>query len=395
MLYIHIPFCKGKCIYCNFYSSGKNNFSEYIKALAKELSVRGNRLGKSLSSIYIGGGTPSLLPAPLFDSLITEIRRWLDHYGVKPLEDLEFTVEVNPEDVTEEKIKAWKNAGVNRISIGVQSLDDNELSLLRRRHDARRAMEAVRLLKRDFSNISVDLMYGIPGQTKESLGTSIDEVLDLDVQHVSLYALTYEPSTPMQILAEEGRFPVAEEELYNELGEFAAGKLRDAGFERYEISNYSLPGFRSRHNSGYWTGTPYLGIGPSASSYDGEKLRTTNIADINRYIRVWSDSDTTAEDLEALILRDELGEEELKTERLFLSLRTIEGLDLNNFAEAFGSDALAALLRKARPWLASGELRLTDPSISEKNLSTLNADSRLILTPSGIPRSDYIILSLL
>ena len=192
MLYIHIPYCKGKCIYCDFYSTGFSNRKEFLKALLAELSIRGEELEECLSSIYIGGGTPSLLTPDEFSWLTGELHSFFARKGISFSDDFEFTMEVNPEDVDREHILAWRNAGVNRISMGIQSLNDNELSFLKRRHDADKALKSLELIASKFDNYSLDFIYAIPGQTIDSLRNTLSTALQFRPPHISVYALTYE-----------------------------------------------------------------------------------------------------------------------------------------------------------------------------------------------------------
>lgn len=368
MLYIHIPYCKGKCIYCDFYSAGNPQWDKYLKAVVSELSERKAELGDDfLTSLYIGGGTPSLIPAETFRDFIHEIKTVaLDQIPLEASpEGFEFTIEVNPEDVDEERAGAWKESGVNRISMGVQTMDDGELTLLGRRHNAEKVEKSIEILKRYFNNISLDIIYGIPGQTTEILGFTLGKIVSFEPTHVSAYSLTYEEKTLLSIYREKGKIREATEEEYLLFDRIVAEKLAEAGYERYEISNYSLPGYRSRHNSGYWSGKPYLGLGPSASSYDGKRRRRTNLSDIKSYIegRVRFDSE---------ILTDE----ELMEEQIMTRLRTKEGLHIEEMTEAVRNE----IMKKAERWINEGEIRMED--------------GWLKLTETGIPISDYIILSL-
>ena len=378
MLYIHIPFCKGKCIYCDFYSSGNPDWEKYLKAVALELKERIPELkGGSLSSIYLGGGTPSLIPGRIFTSFLQSVYSLLLENHVSLPSDMEVTIEVNPEDVSTETVSAWKDAGINRVSMGVQSLNDSSLSFLKRRHDAVRALNAFQLLNKSFDNISVDVIYGIPGENDEIVLDTLTRLLSLEPKHVSAYSLTYEDRTPLVVLRNRGVVRELTEEESLAQGLLVARTLESAGYERYEISNFALPGFRSRHNSGYWDGRPYLGLGPSASSFDGVDTRRANKADIKGYLsRFNPDNNSRLKfyDEEALSL------EELREERIFISLRTKEGISLDSFRKDFGVSTSQKLMNDAVRWLESGHMIIRSNSLS--------------LTAKGIPISDYIILSL-
>lgn len=377
MLYLHVPFCKGKCIYCDFYSGGNPDWPLFVKAVCAELDLRAGLLaGKTLSSIYFGGGTPSLIPPDVFSSLVGAIRAVLERRSVSLSPSLEFTIEVNPEDVSPALALVWKSAGVNRVSMGVQSLDDSELRFLRRRHSSEGALVAFDILKRHFNNISLDFIFGIPGQSRGSLARSLRALLDLRPEHVSAYALTYEPGTPLVVLRDAGRFSPLPDDACRSLGDFFFSSLQQAGYLRYEVSNFCLPGFESRHNSGYWSGRPYLGLGPSASSYDGASLRTANHPDLKGYIRNFALSQSPV----GFCSEDVLSPADRLAERLFLSLRTSRGLDLDAFSADFGPDECARVLKAASKWIDSGHLALSG--------------SRLSLTPPGFWISDFIISSL-
>lgn len=378
MLYLHIPYCKSKCIYCNFYSSGNPDWQKYLKAVVSELSRRIDELGDDcLSSIYIGGGTPSLIPVEAFSQLMDDVRILIEKNGINLRPDAEITMEVNPEDVNIANVEGWKKAGVSRISIGVQSLDDEELRLMRRRHSARKALEAMYLLKNNFTNVSVDLIYGIPGQSPESLRCTLTELLKTEPAHVSLYSLTFEEKTPLYVFRDKGIISEKTEEEYINMSDLASEMLRERGYDRYEISNYCKPGFHSRHNSGYWSGKPYLGLGPSACSYDGNRIRRSNPSDIKRYINYFTSEAVGT----PFYFQEELTPEEREEEIIFTRLRTKRGISLNKFEEEFGKKAKDSLTSKASRWISDGQLEIVDMDLK--------------LTAKGIHISDYIILSLI
>lgn len=366
MLYIHIPYCKGKCIYCDFYSGGNPDWKKYLKAVASELSERiGTLGGDCLSSIYIGGGTPSLIPPDDFLSFINDIKARIHQAGLGIPKDMEFTMEVNPEDVTEDMALVWEKAGINRVSMGVQSLIDEELSKIKRRHNAEKAEVAMEILKRHFKNISVDIIYGLPGQTVDKLDYTLANILKWRPQHISAYALTFEEGTPLAILRNTGQVEECSEETYIALEHHLIRRLKEAGYKRYEISNFSLPGFQSHHNSGYWEGRPYLGLGPSACSFDGQRVRRSNKANLKAYINgnVEYEEET-------------LSDNELLEEKIMTSLRTAKGLNIDELSESNRK----SLLPKASKWIESGHMTFTDNSLT--------------LTEKGFDISDYIILSL-
>lgn len=376
MIYIHVAYCKTKCIYCDFYSGGNPQWERYIKAVENELAERLPELhSDSLSSLYIGGGTPSLMPADMLERLMGDIRETLRKGGKRLEDDAEITMEVNPEDVSERNAEIWKRSGVNRVSMGIQSLNDDELKLLRRRHSAEKTVEALKILKHYFKNVSVDIIYGIPGQTEETLRETLGRILKEEPEHISAYALTYEPGTALEVLREKGMIGEATEEEYEALENLLLGELRSAGYERYEISNFAREGYRSRHNSGYWDGREYLGIGPAACSYDGENRRRSNNRDLKGYIAYWLGESGDGE--EKIYEEETLTREERIIEREFTSLRRKEGIDLEAYGRDFGREELERLLRKAERWIGSGDMTLEG--------------GWLALTEKGMRRGDYII----
>lgn len=374
-IYVHIPFCARKCVYCDFYSVGARlaDWPGLVSALLAEARVRVPGLaGREASSgagttLYIGGGTPSLMPGPEFERLAAGMLRLAGPVS-------EFTVEVNPDDVTPAAARVWRDAGVNRISMGVQSLVDAELRAIGRRHDARRAREAYDTLRGEFGNVSLDLMFGLPGQTRESLRESVRGVVEMRPEHVSVYSLMYEERTALTRMRDSGRIEETPEE--ESAGMFAdlSAALGEAGYEQYEISNYSLPGFRSRHNSAYWAGEPYVGLGPAAHSYDGHRTRRANAPDVKAYVAQWLHGGSDIGTVETL------DDDELREEMIMTRLRTRDGIPLGEFRRRFGAEALSELEKASRRW--------TDARLLERHSDSLS------LTREGIMVSDEIIVSL-
>lgn len=379
MLYIHIPFCKNKCIYCDFYSGGNPDWNKYLKAVETELSSRiGELEGERLSSIYFGGGTPSLMPLDRFGEFFNSIKNILRLHDVSLAKDIEVTLEVNPEDVTRESVKLWNENGVNRISMGIQSLIEDELKLLKRRHTALKAIESAELIKERFHNLSLDIIYGIPGQTAETLNSTLEGILALQPTHISAYSLTYETGTPLIVFRDKGIIKECSEEDSILFSNIIIDTLERRGYDRYEISNFALPGFESRHNSGYWTGKKYLGLGPSASSYDGGNIRRTNPHDLKGYINYFSEN--LQGKTEKFYMEEELTKEELMEERIFTSLRTAKGLNLKSYTSGFGEMEAERLKKAAHRWVNTGHLIMDEEGVR--------------LTKKGFEISDYIILSL-
>ena len=370
-IYIHIPFCKKRCIYCDFYSTTDNRLcSSYIDTLCKELLTRINEVGKDqIHTIYIGGGTPSQLTVDLLSRLINFIKTTINFSKIE-----EFTIEVNPDDVTFEYIKACYSLGINRISMGIQSFVDNELQIINRRHNAKQAEDAVTLIKQaGITNISIDLIYGLPLQTTESWVYSIENAIKLNVPHISCYNLSYEEGTTLYNMREKGEIVECGEDTCIEMYEILVSKLKKAGYEHYEISNFAKTGYYSRHNSNYWNMTPYLGLGASAHSFDG-KTRRYNPATIHEYMQKIVDSGVAYEE-----------EEETKYEQYneygMINLRTMWGINLKKVQELFGSELYDHLIKYSRKFITSGELKESDKTIS--------------LTEKGIMISDYIIRTLM
>ncbi|MBO4696909.1 MAG: radical SAM family heme chaperone HemW [Lachnospiraceae bacterium] len=318
-LYIHIPFCKRKCDYCDFLSfSGREYYAQnYLNALCRDLKRYG---GHTVSTIYIGGGTPSLMPIGFYDKLFECIR---ENFLILP--DAEISIEVNPGTLTPAKAVEYKRAGINRISFGLQSAIDEELQALGRIHnytDFLKSYESAR--KAGIQNISIDLMAGIPGQTEETLKTSLSRVAMLHPEHISVYMLLIENGTPFAVLFKEHPEAFPDEEIVSSMYEMTIGFLAKKGYAQYEISNFARPGFECRHNIGYWKRVPYLGIGLGASSLiDETRYRVTS--EWNDYLK-----ELSYESEEKLSMKD------IKNETVMLGLRMKEGISYSELAEEFG-----------------------------------------------------------
>lgn len=319
-LYIHIPFCASRCIYCAFYSTVKHGQrSAYIDSLIHEMQLRTDFLPQgndaTINTIYIGGGTPSQISRTDIDRLFNNI------YKVYGCKSSETTVEVNPDDVDANLVRCLVNNGVNRVSMGAQTFDDERLSWLHRRHSSKQVYEAVDCLRqRGIARISVDLMYGFPNQTAEQWQYDIDEVIKLGVEHVSAYSLMYEEGTPLYRLLEKHEIKENDEELsllmYNTLVE----QLRSAGYEHYEVSNFALPGCRAQHNSSYWNDTPYIGLGAAAHSYN-RSVRQWNVSDIDAYMEAINEGRVPFE-------QERIDADTHYDDLVTTALRTSDGLDL-------------------------------------------------------------------
>lgn len=367
-IYIHVPFCQGRCIYCDFYSTteGEEWKSRYVDALLAELRMRRDELPLArVHSIYIGGGTPSQLSARALAAILNEVCRLF------PVDsDAEVTVEANPDDVTPEWLAALSHTPVNRLSMGVQSFDDALLRLIRRRHTAQQAVRAVeQAALHGISNVSIDLIYGLPTQTMEQWQADVRQALVLDVQHLSAYSLSYEEGTPLWRMLEQGRIEEADEELSLCMYEHLIDSTRAAGFTHYEISNFCRPGRHSQHNSAYWYGVPYLGFGPGAHSYDGMRTRRWNLSDLKGYVQAAGSMPPHQSEV--------LTDDELYDETVMTRLRTSEGLSLDLLTAAYRAYCMA----QAEPHLRAGRLE--------------QAGSTIRLTRQGIFTSNDIISDLM
>ncbi len=372
-MYVHIPFCASRCSYCDFYSTLllSDAGRDYVDAVIAEAALRRGELhDAAIKTLYLGGGTPSQLPVLLLDRMIDGLKAGLDLNEVE-----EFTVEANPDDVTPGWCDAVRSLGVNRMSMGVQSFEDKILRLIGRRHTARQAVEAVGNLRdAGIENISIDLIFGLPGQTVATWTHSVRQAIALKPQHISAYGLTYEEGTRLWRQRECGEVVEVPEEQCLEMYRILADELQAAGYEHYEISNFALPGCHSRHNSSYWDGTPYLGLGAAAHSYDGS-TRRSNPHDLRQYIgKVMSGQVACGQ--------EELSQWERYDERVMLGLRTAHGVDADRLRQDFGEQAWEHFTREAARHIAAGNLRLTD-------------DNRYVLTRDGIMLSDSIIRDLM
>lgn len=363
-IYIHIPFCKSRCVYCGFYSSTLSELRDvYVDALCHELTLRKDYLptDATIQTLYIGGGTPSQLTEGQLSRLLSNI---YNNVG-KPQE---VTVECNPDDVTDAYARHLRSCGVNRVSMGAQTFDDNRLRFLGRRHNAGQVADAIQSLRKaGFENISIDLMFGFPGQTLEEWTSDIHQAVALRPEHISAYSLMYEEGTLLHSMLERGQVKEIDEELSRKMYETLCDMLQDAGYEHYEISNFArvaektqtgtaaCEGYRSHHNSGYWNGTPYLGLGAAAHSFDG-KSRQWNVSDVRQYI------DSIQQDV-IPCEREVLDEATRYNDLIVTALRTCDGIRLSNLAEDLGDDYRDYLLRNAQKNVALGLLAIEDDHI--------------------------------
>lgn len=365
-LYIHIPFCRQKCFYCDFpsFAGREKKIDRYLQALEQEFALLRQRLYQkdnvrdteskfAPQTIYIGGGTPTALNAHQLKKLLEIVQKY-----VAVGEAEEFTVEMNPGTVDREKLLLLQQAGVNRLSVGVQSFDDNCLQKIGRIHTAQEAADTIELAHNlGFDNISLDLIYGLPQQDREILTKSVERALTLPVQHISIYGLQLEEDTAFQRMADMGKLQLPTDELVEAMHDYIVEKLPEAGYQRYEISNYALPGYESKHNLSYWQDVDYLGLGSGAHSY-WQGTRYENPRGIDDYISVLEAGRLPA------TLEEQVDRQAHMEEYCFLGLRTSAGIDKNLFQQKFGVDLFTVYGRTIEKLVAQDLLQHTARGIA-------------------------------
>ena len=370
-IYIHIPFCKSFCSYCDFYSITDNSLKDaLVQAVIRESSIRPSYLeGENVKTVYFGGGTPSLLEPATAAALISDLKKKFPFS-----DDPEITFEVNPDDVYEGLFIDLKKAGINRISLGVQSWDDKRLRYLGRRHDAAQSARALDMVFREgIKNVSVDIIYGVPGMTTADLKADLEKTFAFPVTHLSAYHLTVEEGTRFGRMKKEGKLKETDEETSASMFSLLGKVCREHGFIHYEISNFAKEGYISRHNSSYWKQVPYLGLGPSAHSFDG-RSRQWNVADVRKYVKAISSGEIPCE-------REELDRITVFNEYVMTSLRTMWGIDLTHVEEFYDKELHDYLVNLSGKYIRYGLMK------REKNT--------LVLTDQGRMISDNIIAELL
>jgi len=370
-IYIHIPFCKKRCTYCDFYTEvAPKLIPTLVDNIIKELEIRKDYLqNEPIHTIYFGGGTPSILKIDQFSKIFDVI------YSTYPVDkDAEVTFEANPDDLTVEFFNSIHSLPFNRISIGIQSFNDEDLKRVNRRHSAKQAIEAVKNSQNaGFNNISIDLIYGLPLQTLADWEKQLNTALGLNVQHISAYGLTYEEGTALWKQREKGKVKPVDDDIMNEMYLLLVKKTKEKGFEAYEISNFATQGFRSRHNSSYWKQSAYLGIGPSAHSFD-LKSRQWNVASITKYI-------DAIEHNTLLFEREELTLFDRYNDYVMVSLRTLEGIDLAFIEQTFGPELRKYCYENIKSFIDTNKV--------------IFANNRLRLTDEGIMISNQILIQLM
>lgn len=374
-LYLHVPFCSSKCSYCAFYSVTNNQLKQdYIEAVCKELYLRkhffqdihlkNNQFDPVVNTVYFGGGTPSCLDESDFEKIFNAI---YDCFGTS---FEEVTIECNPDDITLSYAKTLKKYA-NRISLGIQTFNNDQLKLINRRHNAEEAIKAVNIIKEmGISNISIDLIFGFPKETLVDWLFDINQAIKLDVQHVSAYSLMFEEGTKLYHLLQKEKIEQISEDLSVEMYDVLIDKLSEAGLAQYEISNFAKPGFESRHNSSYWNETPYLGVGPSAHSYN-LSTRSWNVSNVSQYVKSISKGILPLEE-------EQIDEITRYNDLITTALRTKEGIHLNTLQE----DYVQYLLEQSSDFIKEGTMIKT-------------SDNRLALTRKGYYISDAIMAELI
>jgi putative oxygen-independent coproporphyrinogen III oxidase len=363
-IYIHIPFCRKACFYCNFhFSTSLQAKSSLIKAILEEIPLRTDYLGQEkISTLYFGGGTPSILDTAEINEILKVIK---ENFDVK--DTAEITLEANPDDLTNNKPEQLKNIGINRLSIGVQAFLDPDLQWMNRSHSASQALQSIKAVKEaGFANFSIDLIYGTPLLSEEKWQQNILQAIDLQVPHLSCYALTVEPSTALDNFIRQKKYPPVDADKAARQFELLMDWLEKAGYEQYEISNFALPGYRSKHNSSYWEEKHYLGIGPSAHSYNGIS-RQWNIANNALYIQSIQQGKIPAE-------KESLTPTMQLNEYIMTSLRTSRGCDLILFEKKFGRIKKEKLIAESMKYLQQGKLFLKNNHLILSKQGKLFAD---------------------
>ncbi len=366
-IYIHIPFCRQACNYCNFHFSTSLHYkNDFVAALLNEIQLQAaaNYLqNQSIATIYFGGGTPSLLTVEELQQIMQALQQ---HFTVTA--DAEITLEANPDDVTDEKLLGWKTLGINRLSIGIQSLFEEDLQWMNRAHTAEEAKQVITKARAaGFNSFTVDLIYGTPGLTDEKWLSNINWVLQQNINHLSCYALTVEEKTPLDKLIRQQKKTDVDAEQQSRQFILLMNELQKAGFEHYEISNFAKPGYRSKHNSSYWKGVHYLGLGPSAHSFNGIS-RQWNVANNQQYIQALQQHTIPFE-------KEELTKEQQLNEYIMTSLRLLEGCDLHYVEQQYGIAAAARLRTDATAFVIKGSLTITNDHLILTQTGKLFADS--------------------
>ncbi|QWX83996.1 radical SAM family heme chaperone HemW [Cellulophaga sp. HaHaR_3_176] len=351
-IYIHIPFCKQACHYCDFhFSTSMGKKDAMITAIQKELKLRKNECKNEIvETIYFGGGTPSVLSLAEINSIIEAV-----YVNYSVVDSPEITLEANPDDLSEAKIIELSESSVNRLSIGIQSFYEEDLKLMNRAHNAEEAQNSLTLATRYFDNISIDLIYGMPDMTSERWTKNIDKALSFNIPHISSYALTVEPKTALDSFIKKGLIKPVDDEVAQQHFNILLQKMEENGFENYEISNFGKPGHFSKNNTAYWLGKKYIGIGPSAHSFDGIR-RGWNINNNMKYIKAIENNDLPMEE-------EVLSKTDRYNEYIMTGLRTVWGVSLERIALEFGENYHKYLLKQADKYIQEELLMLKNDTL--------------------------------
>jgi oxygen-independent coproporphyrinogen III oxidase len=363
-IYLHIPFCRKACHYCNFhFSTSLQLQDELIAALLQEMEIQQHYLdGEPVETIYFGGGTPSLLSSSVIEKMVSNLHRL---YKIE--NGVEITLEANPDDVNKQVLQEWKNTGINRLSMGIQSFFEEDLQWMNRAHTATQAHEAIeQALEAGFGSMTIDLIYGTPGLTNERWIQNIEMAARFQVPHLSCYALTVEPGTALNTMIEKGKKEPVDANAAAAHFEILTREANRFGYEHYEISNLAKPGFRSKHNSAYWQGKPYLGIGPSAHSFNGVS-RQWNVSNNALYIQSLKQNILPFE-------QEILSETDKLNEYIMTSLRLLEGMDLVMIRNRFGIDKMNKLIEKSAAFINNNQATMEDNRLYLTNKGRLLAD---------------------
>ena len=348
-IYLHIPFCKTRCTYCDFYTlTNEKQIGNFVNAICSEAALRSVETRENIKTIYFGGGTPSRLNNSQFEKIFESL---FNNYSIDTA--AEITVEANPDDLSEEYIKRLSELPVNRISIGIQSFNDDELKFLSRRHTSKQAINSVKLLqKHGFDNISVDLMYGLPDQTIDIWKNNLKQVAELGIQHLSAYHLIYEEKTKMYNMLKAGKIKPVDEELSTEMFSILIDWMTSHGYTQYEISAFGKEGYFSQHNTSYWKNRKYIGLGPAAHSYDGFD-RSWNIASLIRYIKGVETGNLERQ-------AEHLSINEKYNEFILTGLRTMWGVDLKEMKSMFGEELYNYCIENSQSYINIGKLTIQE-----------------------------------
>ena len=362
-VYIHIPFCRKACHYCNFHFSTNIKLQEeFVNALLQEIDLQKSYLSAPVFTIYFGGGTPSILPSANIATIISSL-----HKNFIIEKNAEITLEANPDDITFEKLAEWKETGINRLSIGIQSFFEEDLQWMNRAHNAQQAADCIILAqKAGFNNLTIDLIYGTPTLSDDAWEKNVKTAINLQIPHLSCYALTIEPKTALEKLIKQKVLADVDTEKQARHFELLMDWMKEAGYEHYEISNFAKRGFRSKHNSSYWHGKSYLGLGPSAHSFNGTS-RQWNVANNALYIQSLAKGAVPFE-------AETLTTEQQLNEYIMTSLRTIEGISLQNVKENFGADKYEYLIKTSQPHLNYNHLTIENNYLRTTTEGKLLAD---------------------